>query len=117
MDLKKFEVWFVTGSQHLYGEETLRQVAEHSKTIAKALNEAPQIPVKVVFKPTVKTPDEIYHICVEAKPAPAPEVKPAPEVTDGWAAKSAPGHQGGLFSESDPRIASSRGGFGFRVWA
>jgi len=66
MDLKKFEVWFVTGSQHLYGEETLKQVAEHSKTIAKALNDATQIPVKVVFKPTVKTPDEIYNICVEA---------------------------------------------------
>jgi L-arabinose isomerase len=66
MDLKKFEVWFVTGSQHLYGEETLKQVAEHSKTIAKALNAASQIPVTVVFKPTVKTPDEIYHVCVEA---------------------------------------------------
>jgi L-arabinose isomerase len=66
MDLKKWEVWFVTGSQHLYGEETLKQVAEHSKTIARALNDAGQIPVKVVFKPTVKTPDEIYNICVEA---------------------------------------------------
>lgn len=66
MDLKKFEVWFVTGSQHLYGEETLKQVAEHSKIIAKALNDATQMPVKVVFKPTVKTPDEIYHICIEA---------------------------------------------------
>jgi L-arabinose isomerase len=69
MDLKKFEVWFVTGSQHLYGEETLKQVAEHSKVIAKALNDATQMPVKVVFKPTVKTPDEIYHICVEANTA------------------------------------------------
>jgi len=66
MDLKKFEVWFVTGSQHLYGEETLKQVAEHSKTISKALNDAPQIPVKVVYKPTVKTPDEIYQVCMDA---------------------------------------------------
>ena len=33
-DLKPFEVWFVTGSQHLYGEETLKQVAEHSQEIA-----------------------------------------------------------------------------------
>lgn len=66
MDLKKLEVWFVTGSQHLYGEETLKQVAEHSRTIAGALNGATQIPVRVVFKPTVKTPDEIYNICVEA---------------------------------------------------
>ncbi len=60
------EIWFVTGSQHLYGEETLRQVAEHSKEIAAYLNEAASIPVNVVFKPTVKTPDEIYSICVEA---------------------------------------------------
>ncbi|GGB15739.1 L-arabinose isomerase [Puia dinghuensis] len=66
MDLKKLEVWFVTGSQHLYGEETLKQVAAHSQTIAKALNDASQIPVKVVFRPTVKTPEEIYHTCVEA---------------------------------------------------
>jgi len=66
MELKKFEIWFVTGSQHLYGEETLKQVATHSQTIAKALNEAKQIPVSVVFKPTVKTPEEIYQVCTEA---------------------------------------------------
>jgi L-arabinose isomerase len=66
MDLKKLEVWFVTGSQHLYGEATLKQVAEHSQIIAKALNDSPHIPVKVVFKPTVKTPEEIYHTCLEA---------------------------------------------------
>jgi L-arabinose isomerase len=65
-NLKTFEVWFVTGSQHLYGEETLKQVATHSQTIAKALDASPQIPVKIVFKPTVKTPEEIYGICQEA---------------------------------------------------
>ncbi len=69
INLKKLEVWFVTGSQHLYGEETLKQVASHSQTIARALNDAPQIPVKVVFKPTVKTPDEIYQICMDANAA------------------------------------------------
>jgi L-arabinose isomerase len=66
MDLKNFEVWFVTGSQHLYGEETLQQVAAHSQTIAKALDQAKEIPTKVVFRPTVKSPEEIYHTCVEA---------------------------------------------------
>jgi len=66
MNLKEFEVWFVTGSQHLYGEETLKQVAEHSKQIASALNDSKDIPVKVIFKPTVKTPEEIYNICLEA---------------------------------------------------
>ena len=66
IDLKTFEVWFVTGSQHLYGEETLKQVAEHSQQIAKALDSAKQIPVRVVFKPTVKSTEEIYSICQEA---------------------------------------------------
>src|SRR6195952_1956634 len=68
-NLKKFEVWFVTGSQHLYGEETLKQVASHSQTIAGSLNNASQIPVKVVFKPTVKTTEEIYAICMKANTA------------------------------------------------
>ncbi|MDJ1483787.1 L-arabinose isomerase [Cytophagaceae bacterium YF14B1] len=69
IDLKQYEVWFVTGSQHLYGEETLRQVDEHSKIIADSLNSASQIPVRVVFKPVVKTPDEIYKICQDANVA------------------------------------------------
>src|SRR6185437_3202419 len=66
MDLKTFEVWFVTGSQDLYGEETLKQVAAHSQTIAKALDSDKKIPVRVVYKPTVKSPEEIYQTCVEA---------------------------------------------------
>ncbi len=70
LDLKQFEVWFVTGSQHLHGEETLRQVDEHSKIIADFFNNSPQIPVKVVFKPVVKTPEEILQICREANVAP-----------------------------------------------
>ncbi|HEY8689566.1 MAG TPA: L-arabinose isomerase, partial [Chitinophagaceae bacterium] len=68
-DLKKFEIWFVTGSQSLYGEETLRQVAEHSNTIAASLNDAKQIPVRIVFKPTVKSSEEIYSVCQEANVA------------------------------------------------
>jgi len=69
MDLKQFEVWFVTGSQDLYGEETLKQVAEHSKIITASFNDAPQIPVRVVFKPIVKSPEEIYAVCQEANVA------------------------------------------------
>ncbi len=68
-DLKKLEVWFVTGSQHLYGEETLKQVAEHSQQIARALDGAAAIPVKVIFKPVLKTPDEIYQLCQEVNTA------------------------------------------------
>ncbi|MBO9204017.1 MULTISPECIES: L-arabinose isomerase [Niastella] len=65
-DLKKLEVWFVTGSQHLYGEETLKQVAEHSTQIARSIDKDPAIPVRVVFKPVVKSPEEIYQVCQEA---------------------------------------------------
>jgi L-arabinose isomerase len=69
LDLKQFEVWFITGSQHLYGEETLRQVDEHSQIIAGHLDQAPQVPVRVIFKPVVKSPDEIYNIIQEANSA------------------------------------------------
>jgi L-arabinose isomerase len=61
-DLKKWSVWFVTGSQHLYGEETLKQVDEHSAKIADTLNASKHIPVQVIFKPVVKTPEEIYNL-------------------------------------------------------
>ena len=66
IDLKQLEVWFVTGSQHLYGEETLQQVAKHSQEIATGLDHAKHIPVRVVFKPTVKSTEEIFAICQEA---------------------------------------------------
>jgi L-arabinose isomerase len=64
--LEQFEAWFVTGSQHLYGEEALETVAEHSKEITRALSESSRIPVKVVFKPIVTTPEAIYELCLEA---------------------------------------------------
>src|SRR6478752_5709688 len=66
LDLKKLEVWFVTGSQFLYGEETLKQVAANSQQIVKELEASTRIPVKVVFKPVLKTPEEIYHLCQDA---------------------------------------------------
>lgn len=66
IDLKEKELWFVTGSQHLYGEETLQQVAAHSQTIAAGLHHSSQIPVSIVYKPTVKTAEEIYAVCMEA---------------------------------------------------
>ncbi len=70
IDLSTYEVWFLTGSQHLYGPETLEQVAAHSIEIAGALNDAPAIPVKVIFKPVLTTPDEIHNICLEANSTP-----------------------------------------------
>jgi len=70
INLKQFEVWFVTGSQHLYGPETLKAVALHSQEIARALNAAPAIPVKVVFKPVMVSPDAITMLCQQANNAP-----------------------------------------------
>src|SRR5687767_203988 len=69
IDLKQFEVWFVTGSQHLYGPKTLEQVAQHSQEIARTLSDAPSIPVQVVFKPVLTTPDAIRALCIEANVA------------------------------------------------
>jgi L-arabinose isomerase len=69
-NLKSFEVWFITGSQHLYGPETLKKVAAHSQEIAKAFNDTPAIPVKVVFKPVLTTPDAVTALCQEANIAP-----------------------------------------------
>ena len=65
-DLKKLEVWFVTGSQGLYGKETLDKVAEHSREIARELDASPLLPVRVVFKPVVTSPEAILSVCREA---------------------------------------------------
>ncbi len=64
--LKSLEVWFVTGSQHLYGAETLRQVSANARQIAESLGAAPSVPVTIVFKPIVTTPDEIRALCGDA---------------------------------------------------
>ena len=59
-------LWFVTGSQHLYGPETLTQVADDAKAIAQALDKAQEIPMNVMWKPTVTRPDEIHALCRDA---------------------------------------------------
>jgi L-arabinose isomerase len=69
IDLKQYEVWFVTGSQHLYGPEMLKKVAEHSREIAAALGASAHVPVKVTFKPVLTTPEAIKDLCLEANAA------------------------------------------------
>jgi len=66
IDLKNYEAWFITGSQHLYGEETIKKVEKHSKEVVKGLSGSDKIPVKIVFKSVVTTPDSIYNVCLEA---------------------------------------------------
>ncbi len=64
------EAWFVTGSQHLYGDQTLRQVAVHSNEIAAALGKSKAIPVKIVAKPVLTDPAAIRNLCAEANSSP-----------------------------------------------
>jgi L-arabinose isomerase len=70
MDFKEFEVWFVTGSQHLYGEAALQKVAQHSQQMAQEMTRSGKLPVKLVYKPVVTTPESIAEICREANNAP-----------------------------------------------
>ena len=70
MDLKQLEVWFITGSQHLYGEAALQQVAENSRQVVQGLNAAERLPMCVVAKPIVTTPQAILDVCREANAAP-----------------------------------------------
>ncbi|MDU6151482.1 MAG: L-arabinose isomerase [Actinomyces urogenitalis] len=60
------EIWFLTGSQDLYGEETLAQVADQSQQVARWLDEAESIPVKIVWKPVLKDRDSIRTAMLEA---------------------------------------------------
>lgn len=59
-------VWFVIGTQHLYGAETLRQVEQHARQVMDGLNQAGNLPVPLVLKPLVKSPDEALALCREA---------------------------------------------------
>ena len=63
IDLTAYEVWFVTGSQHLYGEAALRQVSQDSQNIVNGLSQSGKLPVKVVFKPVVTTPEAVLAVC------------------------------------------------------
>src|ERR1700735_2427028 len=60
------EVWFLTGSQGLYGEKTLRQVADQSQRIAQALDAAQDLRVRVVWKPVLTDADAIRRACLDA---------------------------------------------------
>ncbi|HLH81975.1 MAG TPA: L-arabinose isomerase [Trebonia sp.] len=60
------EVWFLTGSQRLYGDETLRQVAAQSREIAATLAASPDIPVRVVWKPVLTDPESIRRTILAA---------------------------------------------------
>ena len=64
------EIWYITGSQHLYGPAALEQVAANSQRIVNELNAAGKLPYPVVFKPILTRPEEIRALCLEANSAP-----------------------------------------------
>jgi len=70
-DLSASEVWFVTGSQHLYGPTTLETVARNSAEIAAALDAAAAIPARVVVKPVLTGSDEVRALVMEANASPS----------------------------------------------
>jgi len=70
-NLAKQEIWFITGSQHLYGEKALRQVAANSKKVVAALGASKRLPLKLVCQPVLTTPDDIRRLCLEANSSPA----------------------------------------------
>src|SRR5579863_7795723 len=65
------DIWFVCGSQHLYGPGPLAQVAENARRIAAALSDNPGLPLKTVYKPIVKTSEEILDVCAKASADPS----------------------------------------------
>ncbi len=69
-NLETCEIWYITGSQHLYGVETLRQVAANSQKIVEELNGSRRLPLKLVVKPTLTRTEEIRALCLEANNAP-----------------------------------------------
>ena len=69
--LKKYEFWFVVGSQDLYGPDVLKTVDEHSKIMVEGFNKDPLIPGTVVFKPVVRNSNEIYATLTAANADPA----------------------------------------------
>ncbi|KGA98503.1 arabinose isomerase [Alkalihalobacillus alcalophilus ATCC 27647 = CGMCC 1.3604] len=66
LEVKKYNFWFATGSQHLYGPETIEEVWEHSKGIVRELNHDSAIPFEIVIKPVLTTADSIRKLCLEA---------------------------------------------------
>ena len=65
-NLKDFHVWFVTGSQTLYGPVVLIDVEKNSAEIARSLDEDPVIPVTIQFKTVLKSAEEIFQLCQSA---------------------------------------------------
>src|SRR5258707_3307281 len=65
-DLQLPEIWFITGSQHLYGQQTLEQVATHSRQMVQELNISARLPLSLVIQAVLTRPEEIRALCLRA---------------------------------------------------
>ncbi len=70
IDLEKFEVWLVTGSQHLYGKKALEKVAEDARIISQSVGNSPVFPAKLMYKGVLTSSEAIKKICLEANASP-----------------------------------------------
>jgi L-arabinose isomerase len=66
MELKKYEFWFIVGSQDLYGDETLRQAAADAEAVCAEMGRDPLLPGTLVLKPLAKSPEGIRRLFEEA---------------------------------------------------
>lgn len=64
-----YEAWFITGSQNLYGAEVLRQVTEDSAGIVAGVNASGKLPIRIIHKPVLTTPEAISQLVQEANAA------------------------------------------------
>jgi len=67
--LGHLEIWLVTGSQEMYGQATLRQVAAHAREVAAGLDAQPEIPVRVVHKEVATSAGSIRRLALDANAA------------------------------------------------
>ena len=69
-DLGTYEVWFLTGSQTLYGDEVLAQVAAQSQVVVGLLDGSPDVPCRIVWKPVLTSREAILDVMLRASAAP-----------------------------------------------
>jgi len=70
-NLDPAEFWFVTGSQHLYGPEALRQAAANAEEVARALDRSSLVGARTVLKPLITDAEAARRLCQEADSSPA----------------------------------------------
>ena len=64
--MNDYKFWFIVGSQKLYGPEVLDTVASRAEEMATKLNKSGKLPCEIIYKVTVKTPEEITETILDA---------------------------------------------------